>query len=214
MSIATDVLRIKGNITAALGAIADKGVNVPDGSTSDALASLIASIEAGGGGTNIDWRGFPVLTGTFTLSTDITSDYIISFQEGERMHYRTIDGSGSQWKPMFLLFPDTQNVKSLKQGYIQNVGNFPNTDVQGSASNNTGTIFAYTDGTSVNTTYVKGVYGVKISQTGYSSGTASYQEVTITSVKIPATSSLKLQGGLIYRWMLYAGIYAEEVSIV
>lgn len=214
MSIATDVSRIKGNITAALAAIADKGVTVPDGSTSDALASLIASIEAGGGGTNIDWRGFPVLTGTFTPSTDITSDYTISFQEGERMHYRTIDGSGSKWKPMFLLFPDTQNVNSLKQGYIQNVGNFPNTDVQGNASNNTGTIFAYTDGISVNTTYVKGVYGVTISQTGYSSGTASYQEVTITSVKIPATSSLKLQGGLIYRWMLYAGIYAEEVSIV
>lgn len=50
MSIATDVSRIKGNITAALAAIADKGVTVPDGSTSDALASLIASIEAGGGG--------------------------------------------------------------------------------------------------------------------------------------------------------------------
>lgn len=49
MSIATDVSRIKGNITAALTAIADKGVTVPDGSTSDALASLIASIEAGGG---------------------------------------------------------------------------------------------------------------------------------------------------------------------
>lgn len=49
MSIATDISRIKGNITAALGAIADKGVSVPDGSTSDALAELIASIEAGGG---------------------------------------------------------------------------------------------------------------------------------------------------------------------
>lgn len=53
MSIATDVSRIKGNITAALAAIADKGVTVPDGSTSDALASLIASIEAGGGGGDI-----------------------------------------------------------------------------------------------------------------------------------------------------------------
>lgn len=49
MSIATDVSRIKGNITAALAAIANKGVTVPDGSTSDALASLIASIEAGVG---------------------------------------------------------------------------------------------------------------------------------------------------------------------
>ncbi|MGN1003089.1 MAG: hypothetical protein ACI4PC_10005 [Oscillospiraceae bacterium] len=49
MGIAADVTRIKSNITAALAAIADKGVDVPDGSTSDALAGLIASIEAGGG---------------------------------------------------------------------------------------------------------------------------------------------------------------------
>lgn len=59
MSIATDVSRIKGNIAAALAAIADKGVTVPDGSTSDALAELIANIEAGGGGAH-------VTTGTIT----------------------------------------------------------------------------------------------------------------------------------------------------
>ena len=48
MSIQTQIDRISGNVTAALAAIADKGVIVPDGSTSDALAELIASIEAGG----------------------------------------------------------------------------------------------------------------------------------------------------------------------
>ena len=47
MSIATDVSRIKGNITAALAAIADKGVTVPDGATSDGLADLITSIDLG-----------------------------------------------------------------------------------------------------------------------------------------------------------------------
>lgn len=68
MSIATDVSRIKGNITAALAAIADKGVTVPDGSTSDALAELIASIEAGGGG-EIDFSPFSSAKfGTFTIS--------------------------------------------------------------------------------------------------------------------------------------------------
>lgn len=64
MSIATDVSRIKGNITAALAAIANKGVTVPGGSTSDALASLIASIEAGGGGGNI-------VSGSFTPTSDV-----------------------------------------------------------------------------------------------------------------------------------------------
>lgn len=63
MSIATDVSRIKGNITDALAAIADKGVNVPAGSTSDALASLIASIEAGGGGN--------IVAGSFTPTSNM-----------------------------------------------------------------------------------------------------------------------------------------------
>ena len=62
MSIATDVSRIKGNITAALAAIADKGVTVPDGSTSDALASLIESIQAGSGG----FENIQAVTGSFT----------------------------------------------------------------------------------------------------------------------------------------------------
>lgn len=49
MSVQTQIDRISGNVSAALTAIANKGVTVPDGSTSDALAELIASIEAGGG---------------------------------------------------------------------------------------------------------------------------------------------------------------------
>ena len=72
MSIATDVSRIKGNITAALAAIADKGVTVPDGSTSDALASLIASIEAGGG-------GYEVSLGLINLAENSTT---ITFEHG------------------------------------------------------------------------------------------------------------------------------------
>lgn len=68
MSIGTDVARIKGNITAALAAIADKGVTVPDGSTSDALAELIASIEAGGGGAGLPEPFSKFETGTFLLS--------------------------------------------------------------------------------------------------------------------------------------------------
>lgn len=70
MSIATDVSRIKGNIAAALAAIADKGVTVPDGSTSDALASLIEAIESG---------GFP--NGTFTL-TEATNNVTIEHNLG------------------------------------------------------------------------------------------------------------------------------------
>lgn len=65
MSIQTQIDRISGNVSAALAAIAEKGVTVPDGSTSDALAELIASIEAGGSAP-----GFAkVATGTITPSS-------------------------------------------------------------------------------------------------------------------------------------------------
>lgn len=47
-AMATNLTTEQANIDAALSAIANKGVTVPDGSTSDALAALIESIEAGG----------------------------------------------------------------------------------------------------------------------------------------------------------------------
>lgn len=49
MSVQSEINRISGNVTAALAAIAEKGVTVDSGSTSDDLATLIAAIEAGSG---------------------------------------------------------------------------------------------------------------------------------------------------------------------
>lgn len=48
-AMATNLGTEQANVTAALTAIADKGVTVPDGSTSGALAGLIAAIQTGGG---------------------------------------------------------------------------------------------------------------------------------------------------------------------
>lgn len=48
MSVQTQIDRISGNVTAALSAIGEKGVTVPDGSNSDNLAELIAQISSGG----------------------------------------------------------------------------------------------------------------------------------------------------------------------
>lgn len=68
MSVQTEIDRISGNVSAALAAIAEKGVAVPDGSTSDALAELIASIQAGG--------GMKVCSGTFTPAEN-TKQYTV-----------------------------------------------------------------------------------------------------------------------------------------
>lgn len=44
----TNLTTEQANIAAALGALAEKGVEVPEGANSNALAGLIAAIEAGG----------------------------------------------------------------------------------------------------------------------------------------------------------------------
>lgn len=48
MSISSEISRISGNVSAAFTAIGNKGVTVPQGSTSDDLATLIGSIQTGG----------------------------------------------------------------------------------------------------------------------------------------------------------------------
>lgn len=73
MSIQTEIDRISGNVSAALSAIVEKGVTVPDGSTSDALAGLIASIEAG---------GINAIAGTITVSSDV-NNYELTHNLGE-----------------------------------------------------------------------------------------------------------------------------------
>ena len=75
MSIQTEIDRISGNVSAALSAIVEKGVTVPDGSTSDALAELITSIEVGGHGIN-------ATAGTITVSSDV-NNYELTHNLGE-----------------------------------------------------------------------------------------------------------------------------------
>ncbi|MGI6028205.1 MAG: hypothetical protein ACOX81_02180 [Candidatus Heteroscillospira sp.] len=59
MSIAADKARIEEAKAAIAAAIAEKGVDVPEGTKIDGMAELIAAIEAGGGG---------IETGSFCLA--------------------------------------------------------------------------------------------------------------------------------------------------
>ena len=74
MSVQSEINRIKGNVTAALAKIAEKGVTVPDGANSDNLEALIEAISAGG--------GMNFVTGTFTTTDDITSNIVITHDLG------------------------------------------------------------------------------------------------------------------------------------
>ncbi len=62
MSISSEISRISGNVSDALTAIGNKGVTVPQWSTSDDLATLIGSIQTGGGGMTLDWADVQEIT--------------------------------------------------------------------------------------------------------------------------------------------------------
>lgn len=72
----TNLTTEQANITAALAALAEKGVEVPAGANSNALAGLIAAIEAGGG--NVAYGSFviPDYPGahTHTIETGLNGD--------------------------------------------------------------------------------------------------------------------------------------------
>ena len=79
MSVQTQIDRISGNITAALSAIAEKGVTVPDGSNSDALAGLIQAIQAGGGNVKLT-NGSVIFADQLVIGNKLETAY--TFEHG------------------------------------------------------------------------------------------------------------------------------------
>lgn len=74
MSIQTELTRITNAKAAIKTAIEGKGVTVPDGTLLDGMATLIESIEAGGGGGIGEYA---IESGTFTPAEAITDSYVI-----------------------------------------------------------------------------------------------------------------------------------------
>lgn len=79
-AMATNLTTEQANIAAALAALAEKGVTVPDGSNSNALAGLIAAIESGG----TIAHGEITLAETLEIAagSDIWTDYYIEHNCG------------------------------------------------------------------------------------------------------------------------------------
>ena len=78
MSIQTELSRIINAKAAIKAAIEGKGVTVPDATLLDGMASLIESIEAGGGGSGIVYT-----SGTLVFSSNTTCDgYVITHDLG------------------------------------------------------------------------------------------------------------------------------------
>ena len=79
MSIQTELTRITNAKAAIKTAIEGKGVTVPSDTLLDGMASLIESIEAGGGEKTLFGAYFE--TGSIIPASDITTNYDIRFQK-------------------------------------------------------------------------------------------------------------------------------------
>ena len=103
MSIQTELTRITNAKAAIKAAIEGKGVTVPDATLLDGMASLIESIEAGGGN---------FATGTFTTTDDITSNVVINHNLGVKPKFiivlctesSTYFNSAPKWLPFYYLY--------------------------------------------------------------------------------------------------------------
>ena len=90
MSIQTELTRITNAKAAIKAAIEGKGVTVPDATLLDGMASLIESIEAGGGGSG------NFATGTFTTTDDIKSNIVINHNLGVKPKFIIVVSSDSR----------------------------------------------------------------------------------------------------------------------
>lgn len=99
MSIQTDLTRIKNAKAAIKAYIEGKGLTVPEGTLLDGMASMLESIEAGGGN---------FATGTFTTTDDITSNVVINHNLGVKPKFILVlctnKGTYTSSKPNWLCF--------------------------------------------------------------------------------------------------------------
>lgn len=95
MSIQTELSRIINAKAAIKAAIEGKGVTVPEATLLDGMASLIDSIEAGGGGES------NIVVGSFTLINDLTTDSPL---------YIDVPFPKNEFPLMYCVFEDTSNL--------------------------------------------------------------------------------------------------------
>lgn len=104
MSIASDVTRIESAKAAIKAAIEGKGVTVPDATLLDGMASLIESIEAGGGGDIKIEQGsvtFAEEQSSYSFVTDSPDIFIAYIEDDSNPQY-----SSSQY--IWVMIQDTR----------------------------------------------------------------------------------------------------------
>ena len=180
MSIQTELTRIINAKAAIKTAVEGKGVTVPDGTLLDGMASLIESIEAGGGEGNLFGTYFE--TGSIIPASDITANYTIQFQK----NFSQIKGNDNPPHYIFILWC------SIPPGYTSVA--IPNNSwawVFWGRKKRNGSI----------------VYGQYLSSSGSvqdATYTGAIGQNNLTELTLYCTASKKLAAGHVYNWIALA----------
>ena len=179
MSIQTELTRITNAKAAIKAAVEGKGVTVPDGTLLDGMASLIESIEAGGGSSWTDsYSAFA--TGTFTPtenSKEVTINTGIPFDS-------------SNYLSQFLMIwrePDMTTVSGLYIGIIR-----------AASKANSGTHMGVIVGSSAGTNVAE-----PLQKSGSSYPTIGDSVWSITGI---SSTAISFRGGKSYRWLLLGAL--------
>lgn len=176
MSIQTELTRITNAKAAIKTAIEGKGVTVPDGTMLDGMATLIESIEAGGGEMDTIF-GHSFEYGSIIPNEDITSDYVINFSHSHLTPSYPFDSANYN----FVIWCDTS------EGDVQNLSWL--WLINGRKGRNSQ--FSYGQYISSNGEISNASYSDAIGDSTY-----SYK------FKIYCTSSKKLLAGRKYNWIV------------
>ena len=165
MSVQSEITRLENAKAAIKAAIEGKGVTVPESTLLDGMASLIESIEAGGGG-----RAFA--SGSFTLSSNLSSGYIITHNLGEIPYFFLVFCKSTN-----SLFDSPSNAIFALFGFSQSIGTYNNFAIQGS------TLGAFSD-LITDKTYKRPLYNA-----------------TSTTISTRDSSNYTFVGGKEYHWI-------------
>ena len=174
----TNLTTEQANIAAALAALTEKGVEVPEGSNSGALAGLIAAIEAGGG---------KIEKGVYIPAEDVALP-----SSGTSFHKIELNLS---FDPMvfciFFSYPGNTNIPQklnfavvINQGYRESGG--------------LGSFRGFSCGTDYGTSLVMNSWGASTS-----SDWRTYLSSTVACVPPHMLSGAIIPAGKIYYWMAF-----------
>lgn len=165
MSIQTQIDRISDAVSAAMTALTEKGVTVPDGTKVDDLATLIAAIESGGGsGGNGPFTTWGTYTPTEDMDkVDVEIDLGVDFSgvsfSGDRLFLLLRNGSYARVNGSYEVLLH----RNVVSGYTYSYGTRPGGSVYNTNTSTTMTanitiknkrLFAIVSGaTSANYTY-------------------------------------------------------------